>query len=237
MEPIPEAMPHGAIIEVFPEIYFVSGTMQAELEGSIWQFSRNMTIVREGNDLTLINTVRLNPEGLAALDQLGKVKNVVRIGDLHGLDDAFYVSRYSAKYWGFPGMTQKNGLAPDTFLKADGMMPFDCSLFAFETTSRPEGILKIDSEDGIMIACDALMNWIEVDGYFSEESGALMQEAGFIQPANCGPLWMKVSEPGPSDFERLKEISFEHALCGHGAPLKGGASDTYVGTFARLFGV
>ena len=163
----------------------------------------------------------------------------MRIGDLHGLDDAFYVARYpNTKYWGLPGMTAKNGIAPDHFLSADGSRPFDdCSVFEFKTTNRPECILRLDREGGIMLACDALQNWEVSDKYFDERSEKLMGEMGFFTKANCGVLWMMVNEPKPEDFLRLKEVSYEHALCGHGEPLLGAASQFYNASFNRLFGV
>jgi hypothetical protein len=71
------AWPHGEILQVFPEIFVVTGTMHTELMNANWQFSRNMTIVREGSDLTLINAVRLSEKGLEQLNSLGKVRNVV----------------------------------------------------------------------------------------------------------------------------------------------------------------
>ena len=71
------ALPHGDIQEVFPDVFFVTGTMQTVLMGAHWHFSRNMTIVRDGTELTLINTVRLDDAGLAQLDALGTVKNVL----------------------------------------------------------------------------------------------------------------------------------------------------------------
>jgi hypothetical protein len=87
------ALPHGRIEEVFPDVFFVTGTMKTVLMGAHWHFSRNMTIVRDGDALTLINTVRLDEPSLAELEKLGRVANVVKIGSLHGRDDAFYVSR------------------------------------------------------------------------------------------------------------------------------------------------
>ena len=63
-----------------------------------------MVIIRNGNELSLINTVRLNEEGLAVLDALGTVKNVIRIGAFHGRDDGFYLERYQAKLWALKGM-------------------------------------------------------------------------------------------------------------------------------------
>lgn len=234
----PPAMPHGALEELYPDVFFVTGTMQAELMGSNWQFSRNMIVVREGRDLTVVNSVRLDGAGLAKLDELGTVKNVVRVGDLHGHDDAFYVARSSADYWGLPGMLAKNGIAPDKFLTKDGKRPInDCSLFTFETTKRPECILRLDRDGGIMLACDALQNWEKSDQYFDAPSETLMTSMGFFQKANCGVLWLNVNEPKADDFVRLKEIPFEHTLCGHGQPLQGAADTFYAAAFNRLFGV
>jgi hypothetical protein len=235
-ELFPEAMPHGELRELYPDVFFLTGTMRAELLGSNWQFSRNMIVVREGRDLTLINSVRLDDQGLEELDSLGRVKHLVRIGDLHGLDDAFYAAQYSPKYWGLPGMMQKGGIAPDCFLTSD-RKPIDCSMFTFATTKRPECVLRLDREGGVMIACDALQNWEVSDKYFDEQSEKLMKEMGFFTRANCGVLWVMVNEPGPEDFQRLREIPYEHALCGHGEPLQGGADAFYSASFSRLFGI
>ena len=238
-ELFPPAMPHGQLLELYPDLFFLTGTMRAELLGSDWQFSRNMIVHRQGRDLSIVNSVRLDEETSAILEELGTVKNVIRIGDLHGLDDAYYLSRYpNATYWGLPGMTAKNGIAPDTFLSPDGRMPFDdCSVFEFKTTNRPECIIRLDREGGIMLACDALQNWETSDRYFDEKSESLMKEMGFFTKANCGVLWMMVNEPKPEDFERLKEVVYSHALCGHGQPLQGDARAFYNASFNRLFGV
>ena len=63
-----EAMGHGKIEEVLNNVFFVTGTMKNEFFGSMWQFSRNMIIVREDDKLTLLNSVRLDDNGLAELD-------------------------------------------------------------------------------------------------------------------------------------------------------------------------
>jgi len=232
------AMPHGAIEEVFPDIFFVTGTMRNEFFGSMWQFSRNMTVVREGEQLTIINSVRLNEEGLAALDSLGTVVNVVRIGDMHGVDDPFYLDRYKATFWALPKMRIQDGLSVDKELVVGGEMPISCcSLFVFETSKRPECILHIKKEGGIMIACDSLQNWVEPDEYFTEESIKIMKEMGFFTAAGLGPAWLYESEPQAEDFARLKKVQFKHALCGHGSPLQNSAMEAYHASFERLFEV
>ena len=233
-----EAMPHGPIEEVFPDVFFVTGTMKNEFFGSDWQFSRNMTIVRENGNLTILNSVRLNDEGLAQLDSLGKVVNVVRIGDMHGVDDPFYVDRYKAKFWALPGMSIQVGLHVDEELKEGGALPFsNASLFIFKTVQRPECIIRLDREGGIMIACDSLQNWTEPNEFFDEETIGKMQGMNFFKPANLGPAWIHGSQPKAEDFERLKQIPFRHALCGHGKPLHHTAQQDFHQTFKEVFNV
>ncbi len=123
------AWPHTAIKEIFPDIFFVMGMNKTNYDGTDLQHSRNMVIVRDNNQLSLINTVRLNDSGLAALDALGKVENIIRIGAFHGRDDAFYLDRYQAKLWAIKGMDTNNHVI-DVELTSDGLMPFQkCSFF------------------------------------------------------------------------------------------------------------
>jgi hypothetical protein len=234
----PPALPHGKLEEVFQDVFFVVGCMRAEFFGSMWQFSRNMTVVREDGLLTIINSVRLNPEGLRELDALGKVVNVVRIGDMHGVDDPFYVDRYGATFWAMPGMDIQEELTVDKELVSGGEMPFrNCTFFEFKTTKLPEGILRLDRDGGIMIACDALQNWVAADEYFDEPSIQKMRDMGFFTRGNLGLAWLHESQPQASDFVRLKEVPFAHALCGHGVPLRDTAQQEYHAAFKRHFDV
>jgi hypothetical protein len=231
------SMPHGELDEVFPDVFVVTGTMRGEFFGSTWQFSRNMTVVRDGGALTLINAVRLDEAGLSSLERLGTVTNLVRLGSMHGHDDAFYLARYSPEFWALRGMPEPPG-ARVRELRAGGAMPFsDCSLFQFQTTRMPEGILRLDREGGILIACDSLQNWVAPDEYFAADTVETMTKMGFFTRANLGPAWIHVNEPGADDFRRLREVPFKHALCGHGSPLRETAMQDYAATFGRLFGV
>jgi len=231
-------MPHGEIKEIFPNIHFVTGTSRPTFFGSKWQFSRNMTILREGDDLTLVNTVRLDDGGLAALDRLGKVKNVVKLGAFHGMDDAFYIDRYKAKLWSLPGMEHENDKKTDVELVPGGKMPIaGASVFVFETSLKPEGLLVIDREGGVLISCDSLQNWTARDEYFDDASTERMQQSGFIQPANIGPGWKGACKPEAKDFARLKALPFRHLLPAHGTPIRGEAHEQLSATFAREFSV
>ena len=236
MSAFPPALPHGPVKEVFPDVFFVTGAMETRLMDADWRFSRNMTVVRDGERLVVINSVRLDDKGLAALDRLGRVTDVVRLGALHGRDDPFYVDRYQARYWAMPGMSHETGLPADETLSPDGQLPIrDAGLFTFRTTAIPEGILRIDRAGGILVACDALQNWVEPDAFFSADSVERMQAMGFFTPANVGPLWMQRAEPHREDFDRLLTLDFRHALCGHGAPLRDTAREDFAATVDQLF--
>jgi hypothetical protein len=238
MQQIPPALSHGNLEEIFPDVFFVTGSMETVLMGDNWHFSRNMTVLRDQGALTLINAVRLNDGGLRQLDALGRVVNVVKLGSLHGRDDAFYKLRYSATFWALPGMKHGHGLVAEKTLVDDGETPFHgCGVFTFRTTKSPECILRINRSGGILVACDSLQNWDAPNEFFSEESRQRMAQMGFFQPANVGPLWMQLNEPRGEDFARLNELSFRHVLCGHGAPLRDVAKEAYSERFHRLFGI
>lgn len=232
-----EALPHSEISEPLKDIFFVTGTRHWDFMEMKWHFSRNMTVVRDGDALSLFNAVRLDAAGLAALEALGTIKNVVQVGGLHGVDDAFYRDRYGATYWAQPGAGQA-GVPVDKELVVGGEMPVSgAEMFAFETTKVPEAIFRLDRDGGVLIACDALQNWCTHDEFFSEQSVEVMSGMGFFTPTNVGPVWMQAAEPGAADFERLKQMSFEHVFCGHGTPVHGAAFDKYAETFKRLFNV
>ena len=76
MTEYPTPMPHGSIELVADDVFWVRGSIGL---GPGLRITRNMAIVRSGDELTLFHTVRLSPEGEAALAKLGTVKNVVKL--------------------------------------------------------------------------------------------------------------------------------------------------------------
>ncbi len=228
-------MPHGEIAEIFDDVFFVTGTARPSFGGQTFQISRNMTIVRSEGELTLINTMRLDEPGLTALEGLGKVKNIVKLGSYHGMDDAFYRDRYGARQWALPGAIHGAGHNSDAELVA-GELPFpSASLFVFETSSRPEGILVLEREGGILVSCDSLQNWTEADAFWDDNSAVAMK--GMIRPANIGPGWLQAMTPEPRDFHRLQQVAYRHVLPGHGRPLLDEAKEQYERSFEALLGI
>lgn len=232
------AWPHSDIKEIFPNIFFVTGMNKTNYNGVDLQHSRNMVIIRNANKLSLINSVRLDGNGLAMLDSFGKVENIIRIGAFHGRDDAFYLERYHAKLWALPGMKHDDNRLTDIELVPDGMMPFpNCSLLVFETSSYPEGILYIAQEGGIIITCDSVKNWLEPDQFFSLETAKLYEEQGLFGTATISNIWKQACNVEASDFFKLNSLKFRHLLSAHGKPLLNNAHEQVARTIKQEFGV
>jgi len=87
----------------------------------------------------------------------------------------------------------------------------------------------------VLISCDALQNWAEVDPYFDAASAEKMRALGLIEPANIGPGWHQAASPARADFGRLLRLPFDHLLPAHGTPIVGGAREPMASTVGRLF--
>ena len=238
MTDFPPQLPHGEIQQILAEVFFVMGQTRPSIGDQTFQFSRSMTVVRDGDALTLVNTMRLDDAGLARLDELGTVANLVKLGSFHGRDDAFYVDRYGATLWSLPGMEHERGLKTDAELVPGQPGPCpDASAFVYETSATREGLLLLEREGGILLSCDSLQNWLGPDEYFDEASATMMRAQGFFRAAGVGPGWRNSGKPEASDFARLKKLSFQHLLSAHGPPLLGDAHRAVSATLEELFGV
>ena len=92
----PPALPHGELEEIFDDVFFVSGSVK--MPGPVPMiFSRNMVVLREGDQLVIVHSMRLGEDGLRKLDALGNVTDVIRLAGFHGMDDPFYADRYGAR--------------------------------------------------------------------------------------------------------------------------------------------
>jgi len=232
--------PHGKIREIFKNVFFVTGTNKTQHAGTHIQTSRNMVIIRHGSELTLINSVRLDTGGLKELDLMGEVKHIVRMGAFHGRDDAFYRAHYpSSLLWTLKGMTYENGLTCDRELAVGGAMPFPgCSVFVFQTSVFPEGLLHVDRENGILISCDSIQNITNTDEFYSAETALAFQSQGLVKPANIAPIWLGATQTEGNDFHRLlKTFTFRHLITAHGEPMKDIAFEKVSETTQDVFGI
>lgn len=228
--------PHGALETAFPDVFVVFGTNKTSHAGIDFQTSRTMTVVREAGALTLLNTVRLDDEGLRALESLGEVRHVVRLGAFHGRDDPFYCDRYGATLWALPYATHADGRATDRALVEGEPLPLaDGATFVFTSASFPEAAVLLAREGGILITCDAIQNWTHVDRFFSPDCGAMFTAQGLIRPANIPSTWIGACKPRVDDFQRLLALPFRHLITAHGEPLRDEAHARVAASVAATF--
>lgn len=233
----PEARPHGSFSEPFPDVFFVTGTMRFPGPVAV-TCSRNMVVLRHGEELTLVNTVRLDDAGLAALDGLGRVRHVVRLAGFHGSDDPFYKDRYGATVWAVKGHTYARGfdLSPPAsaiYFRADREMdettelPVPARLYRFASVPNGEALLLLERHGGVVVSGDALQNWVGPDRYFNWLGRSSMRWMGFFAAHNVGPGWLRQTRPDPAELRAVLDLPFEHVLPSHGTPVIGGARDAY----------
>lgn len=68
--------------------------------------------------------MHLTDDGLQALDALGQVASVVRIGASHGCDDAFYIDRYQTQFYMLASMQDEYEKQADVIMKRGDSLPF-----------------------------------------------------------------------------------------------------------------
>lgn len=232
MNDFPAAQAHGPITEVFPDVFMVTGSFRFAPGLGI---TRNMVIVRQGEELVLVNSVRLSPEGEARLAELGKVRHVLKIGAFHGLDDPYTKSRFGANLWAPPGSRYKSGLAVDHELRPGESPLSGATVFPFSGGKRPEVAILLERDGGVLLTCDSYQNWTTFDGCTA--LGKLMMRAMGFGPTLIGGPWVKAMGPGVrADLDRLLELPFLHLLSGHGTPLRNDAKPGLVNAIRRRFG-
>ena len=240
----PKTLKHGSIQRIFDDLFFVTGIFSMPSRMPM-AFSRNMTIIRQGDELNLVNTVRLSEDGLRQLDDLGKVTNVIRIAAFHGSDDPFYKERYGAKVWSidapYASGFNKEAAADDVYFHADVVvdesttLPIENAQLVEFTSCKPrEALLLLQRDNGIIVSGDCLQNWSKTDEYFSFFARVMMKMMGFIKPHNIGPGWLKIMAPDLNEVRDILNYDFDHVLPAHGQPVIGGAKELYGSTIQQL---
>jgi len=236
MTSYPPAYPHGDIEEIGSDIFMLRGSIKMNPAVRI---TRNMAVLRRGTELTLVNPLRLNERGERQLAALGKVTNLLRLGAMHGVDDPYYVDKFSARMWSQAGGSTYTSPAIDVELTASTELPFDGgSLFFYQGTTQPECALLMADGDGILLSCDAVQHYGDYS-YCNLPAKLMMPLLGFARTTIVGPIWLKLMTPAggslKEQFERLLELRFERLLAAHGTLLSSGAHASVERAVGRAF--
>ena len=231
----PPAYPHNQINNLYPGVFFLHGSIKM---GPGMRMNRNMVILQRGAEIILINPVRMSEEGLAALDLLGVVSKIVRLGDFHGLDDGFYLDRYKCEFWAQSGQATYKSPCPTREVNSGSAGPVAGSeFFIFESAQYPEAALLI-KEHKLLITTDSIQyysGW----SYFSLFTKLVFRLLGFKIGLNIGGPWLRrVTPKGKTlkgDFERLLALDFDAIVAAHGTLIKSGAKELLRDEVRRTF--
>lgn len=227
--------PHDPIVEIFENIYLLRGSIKLGFGISM---NRNMVIIKQNNELTLINAVRMSEAELEKLEVLGVIKHVIRLGDFHGLDDQFYIDRYQVIFWSQSHHVKYPNLFPTKTIQSDAIPPIkNAEFFIFDQATCPEAILYIEDKK-LLITADSIQYWSDWR-YFSFLSKIIMYFMGFRLGLFIGGPWLKRVTPKSgslrSDFKRLLQFDFQHLVAAHGTVLKSTAKEELVDIVNKQF--
>lgn len=229
------AYPHDEIVKLYDGVYLLRGSIRM---GPGMRMNRNMVILKENDELTLINPVRMDDQGLASLDALGSVKHIIRLGDFHGLDDGFYLERYRCEFWAQAGQDTYKLPMPTKVITPSTVSPVsDSEFFIFNTATYPEAALFMPkyklliTTDSVQYHCD----WL----YFSWFTKKVFKLLGFKIGLNVGGPWIKrVTPKGTTlkdDFSELLKLDFDAVIAAHGSLMVADAKEALRVELARVF--
>jgi len=236
----PSALPHDLPKQIAEDVFVVHGCVKPS---AVVRFTRNMAIVRDKDELTLINPVRMDDAGLAELDKLGKVAHIMRLAPSHGMDDPFYVDRYNAEFWSLEGGTTYTEPKITQPLVEGGALPFsNAQLFVFKHMHESEGAILLErSKDralGMLLTCDAVQSYASYP-HTNWLARKLLPLIGFTQETLIPKMWMKLAvdnqEGIKEEFNRLLDLDFNQLLAAHGTFVEKGAKEEVKRAFDDKF--
>ena len=212
------------------------------------RINKNMIVIENNGSLSLINPLKLTSEGQRKLGNLGKIKNILRLGySHHGIfEDEYYLRKYpEAKRWA-PGPffdTKSHNLPIHHSLKERGSVPFpNCRVFCFKHTYEPEAciVLERESHGNLLITGDCLQS--QKDNEFVNMPVVAKMKIGGLLASDIvvSPAWLKDMGPPATanireqkdhkknvraDFQRLLGLKFNRLLSTSGNVVKYGAKE------------
>jgi len=198
----------------------------------IFYLPNTMTIYRDqqSRDLTLFNAFRLNDQLEKEMLGLGKVTNVVKLGQFHGDADAYYTRSPqfgSPKLWTLPEGSVAEGTKADFILSKDNLPIKGAQLYELKGHFFPESLMTVPCSKGnLLIGCDSLIHMRQdlgmVSNLFVWMMGLVfMSEPNIPKPA---PFWTRTTvealgaDPVLAWYRDIVKMKWTSFVGGHGAP-------------------
>ena len=234
----PPALPQDSIVELLPNLYLLRGSCDVMPGISI---NRNMVILRQGDELTLIGSVRMTPDNEQALDRLGTVAHLVRIGG-HDMDVDYTLARYHPKVWCVAGAQTDAPFGSNdsiaSFDTATGLSCVEADVLPFRGIRMVEVALLWREHGGVLITSDALQHYGDWR-FFNLRSRLIHPLMGFRRGMIVGPMWHRLLTTDEAatreSFDALLDQSFRHMIGLHGTFCRDVAKDRIRDAIHREF--
>ncbi len=212
--------PHSDLQEVLPNIFVVTGSMKIF---GLFQYSRTMTILRDGEVLALVNPVRVNDRVLNEIQKMGKIKHLLKIGQLHNVDVPFYMDKFSPDLWVNKDDPSIGDYQPKAYFDDYNEIPIlNCKVKTIVDSKIKESFLVTPANGGCLHSCDAFVNM----GVDSNHNWLTAKLSKFLpDPTYIGPNWIKMAKPPEASMKAVLNYDFENFIPAHGQPILGGAKD------------
>lgn len=216
--------PHGKVEQISEDVFMVRGSINMN---RFVRITRNMAIIREGGELTIVNPLRVNKAVEDEILSLGSIAHVMRLGAFHGVDDSYYVDKFSAKMWAQVGGTTYITPQITDVLSEGCALPFaNGQIIEFSGSVQPECVLLLNTGCGLLLTCDAIQNYGDYS-YNNFLAKIMLPFVGFPKKTIVGPIWLKFMTPAGQSLEKqfrnLLELPFDSLLAAHGTLKKSGA--------------
>lgn len=237
--PPPLTRPDAQLVPLFPgpdnNVWTVKGFFP--MIPYILNLPCTMTVYRSrSGELSLFNALRTSEEIEKKILELGRIANVVKLGQFHGDADAYYLrapqfQRDGAgpQYWVLPGGSVAEGIAPDCVLSDTNVPVEGAILYHLKGHPFAESVMTAPCDSGgpVLITCDTLMYILNTCGV--PLLGRLMMNfMGFLstegapQPA---PIWVKKTVEGLGAeqvrgwYDDILGLEWRAFVGAHGDPL------------------
>jgi len=183
------------------------------------RISCTMTIVKRGDDLTLINTLRVSAEVEEEIKKLGTIKNVVRICANHGSCDEYYKDTYEATYYDLPNADLEGATKTPQADKELPEIPIaDAKVLMIKDLKFPEAMILIPDGGGTLITGDFIQNGRDAP-HKSFLGSAICMVAGFMTGyCNTPPLVFTVYGDNKDMYQpnvpAIMELEFDNIITG-----------------------
>lgn len=233
--PYPDAVPHGALEKVTDDIYVVRGGHN--MKGMVIELT--MTVIKQGSDVVIVNSMRVSPEMEAEIQKLGKIKHIVQIAGGHGDYDQYYIDTFKATFWDLPGRDEAKTPKGDKILSDGGDFPVQgAKVMQIKDVSVSEFVVWLPHGGGTLVTGDFIQNG-RPKQFVNFMGGVFTHMVGFNNGrCSCPPLFRLGFNTGEcmyaNNVPRIMALDFKNIAPGHGPAQIGDAKKDLEEGFAMI---